>query len=1736
MVGSEPRVDSSPPRRRVRRWLLVIGLSVVLLLATAFVVLRVKFEGEDLGNNIASILNKRMRGRIEIGSIEWQTKDLKKIVTGGWIPIVVKNVKVWDDCALSQVLVAGADEFRVGDPNEDCTPDERPDSDPNSKRKPRKQLVRTPLVTVEIDAHALLFGNHDFVFRNLWVHGGQALIEETREPYPLHAYDKTSVTIITAFYPRMEAGFRAGIYADSAPPVFDLRDIHVRDLDLYVNFKPYQPETGPPDQIGFGFTARLEHVNIDSDDKADAGGDAAAKHSFLYMDPTDPLIAKFYVRLAVTSPRALIRIQDEGPRTSFRMPIPGIVPGADNGPPKERVARYDVGLVDVKLNRLAQLPTEWPKHDFIANTLEIDLEARTAPCELAPGEPEDGRLIPRYRFEDKESGSIHLTGELNSYFDRPYDGSWNLKLDAKNLGPMVRTCIKSTVGGDDLNGTITLTGPFVASPKVGLDLENVDFDLPLRADEPPLQLTLAEVHGGIDLVNEQGFIDKTKALIRGGKEPGEVEVSATFGLRPFIANAQVEITKAIDAGRFLPPKVARAAGKFLKGRLRAKGDTTPGEGFALEDFDLSLGLTPTGTSLRVHKGRLFTNDSFGSIHVEKVAIEAGQSHAVFDGLIDILHDDLRMRIEGTFPDLGVWLQRFDLPAFVGGAGGGSVIIIQGPLKNPTINVSSQLSGVPCLDKLQLVDTQFKDGIVDIRRMTSAGLGGELVGSGRVRVDGVGPPFVEHLTIAGRRIDAAKLCGLVGTVKGTLDTVDAQLDRVSLVKGRSAMDWLDFAKVYATARKLTIKGDTYSDFALCVNQPNDARCRPRPMYASADDLEKCATAKRSGGSCVVTTAVRDAGGVLDATVAKLPPIRGTARQTAMPARLGGAISVDLPLAILEQFLKKRITGGDARMTLHLSGTPLAPQADGHVTLLRTWLMNAFIGDSQLRVEPTTLPSGKPGIRIDGSMLAERLQIHGTLGTTAPFPVEVAITGRRIELDAVADLTKLVGLPEPLHGWVSGTITVKTELFPAKPVEPEAWVELTELVATVNHRASDGRLTPLRLSVIDQAPGQRAAFSARVTPTSLELACKDPTAPGGRAPCSTLVATPAGKVEIRGHATPSSVAIEAQGLLDLALVQPLLDAQFDEASGQVQLAASISGTFNKPTYEASIDLDPSGMWKKDPKLANPIRLRPVGGDTVLEAPTGLIKLANGSLGFTDVMLQVRDQHRDEAGELHVKGNITLDGFTPANWSVLISGKLAGKMLLVAVPGKVSQAGGLAEIDGDLILSGKGKLPLVSGTLKFDTTGTDRPFSLIPRGVRRELSFNKGSIDIETSVSAGNHRTYELAINDVRGSIDGEGSLSNINGTVDFLDNELASLSVKLDADNIPFKVPGTLDLVLSARDVLIDKPEGVNRLGISGNVAMIDGNYTNDFELTDQIRSIGSSAPPAKPFWEEYPLLGNAELHLTLDVRKFSVKNNIATIDLVGPLLEISNTPRDPRMSGSIRVEHGEFRIPGTRAKFIRTAGNIDFAENQRAGDPQLNVTSEADYRDLSGQEHLITLSITGALSNPQWDLRTSTGYNKSQTLSLLVLGRNQESLRRSLGDQGLGGDPTKQDPTTNPSQGFADQIVKDLAGDWVSSLLGDSLTKASGLDVLRLEISFGSIGLRIEKNLLENLKAIGDGEQTIRGSTINVRGELKTPYRLSPSDAGVSIQGGILRKNFYDPAEEDIDDTSIKLVYRHIFIP
>lgn len=1683
--------------RRVRRWLLGIGLAVVLVASTGFAFLRIELDGPNLGDKIASILNKRMRGRIEIGSVEWRSADLEKVLTGGWVPVTVRDVRVWDDCALG---TEDPEALRLGDPNKDCTPDDRPDPDPHSRRKPRKLLLWTPEATAEIDVHAALFGNHDLVFRHVTLRGGEALIEQTREPYPLHAYNRTIVSIASAFYPRMKAGFRAGIYADSPPPVFDLRDIHIEGMNLTVHVSPSANADGT---VEYGMAARLEDVDVAP--RADDDG------AYLYFNGADPLVQKFYVRLAAKATQGHVRVLDRGPRAAFRIPGPGETKYRWG---EGRKDEYDLELRDIDLSRLAQLPTEWARGDFIANNLELAATVHTLPC--GPGaRPEDG-------------ATLHVTGGLIDYWDRPYDGQWSFKLTAENLGPTVRTCIKSTVGGERLGGTITLSGPFIALPRVALDLHDLDYDVPLSAREAPVRLTFASVHGWIDLVNDQGALDPSTALVRGGKEPGEVLASATFGLKPLNGQADVNIVKPIDVGRFLPAKVAAVA-HFLKGRLKAGGDLE--EGFEIRDFDVALGATPTDTVAQLRGGRIFAQHDFDEIAFQRIQFQAGRSTALINGGLVYTNGQYEyrnLRIDGEYRDLDVWLRRFDLPPIASSAGGGT-IVLNGPISAPTITARTTLKGVPCLGTLEVVDATIKDKIADLR-VASPGLGGSLTGTALVDLNPA-VPYIQRLHLTGSRLDGAKVCGLNGVVKGTIDSLAADLHG-SIDKNRSAIDWASLASVYAVAQHASVYGDGYSNISLCLNRSqadDDKLCRRTPVPDAA--RSRCEDAKH-GGACVVASAQRDQGGALDATIANAPVRRGRGGK-----ELAGIIKLeDVPMAVLAPFVGNGKIGGLFSASLDLSGQlqpMLAPQASGAIELLRSWVANAFTGDVQLRVDPVRVGNLR-GVLVRGEAMSGRLELSATIGTEAPYPVDVAITGRRVEIDQFVDLGKRLPFGEPVQAWASGTVTLHTELAPrsGKPAAPEAWVEITELEAILDHESRDGRHVPLRFELVPGAPGQYA-MSLRVTPTTVELACRKADAPGGRVPCPAQLETPAGIVAIEGQATATSMHLTATGALDVGKLAPLLENEVDNIAGVLQLQGEITGTVARPSYAVEL------------AITKPITVRPAGTDTDLEVENGgELKIANGSLGFNQLAIQVKGE-QSEAGELHVRGAIGLDGLHPNKWAVLVDGTIAGK-LLPALTSKISQATGLATIDGDLVLTGTGAWPLVRGSITFDPEpGTQHaPLSFVPRGVRHELAITRGSVDIDTT-DTGGHRTYKIDLDEdapLTVMIDGVGRFDRVRGEVALEDGAPADADVHLDADNVPMHIPGTLDLTLAAQDIELRLRNGQWR--VSGGLAIVGGAYRANFDVTDAIKPSPPTIAPPRPWWDEYPSVGNAELRLVLDVHRFSVDDNIAKIDLQGRSIAISGTPRDPRLTGSIIVAgRGEFQIPLTRAHFTRTTGTIDFSPSDPATDPHLEFSSQdPEYHDLSGQQHVINLHIYGTLQQPLWDLSTNTGLDKSQTLDLIFLGQNPESLRRSLGDQAIGTDPTRVDPTTNPSTGFADQLVKDIAGDWISSLFGPTLNHLGGLDVLRFGVSFGAVSVHAEYKAFENARIIGDAEQTIRGQSINGRIDVHLPYHVpfgwrTYLNDRLSVQGSLLSKTYTDPADQalNISDVQGKAVYR-MFIP
>ncbi len=449
-------MKSAGPRdrsRSIRRWVALVLAGLLLIGGGAFAVLRVKLHGPELAGNVATIPTAHARAdRDRLGRVaDLRPQESPDRRLGD---LTLRDVRVWDDCVPSaDVADRDVDDLRTGDPNEDCTPDDRPDPDPTSRRKPRKLLLHTDLITADVDVHSVLFGKHDVALRNVWVHGGEALLEQTSEPYPLHAYDRTVVSIMTAFYPRMQAGFRAGIYADSAPPIFDLRDFHVQNLNLTIHFNPYAPDT--KGHIAYGTSARLVGVDVDA-------GPQPRNDAYLHMDATDPLVAKFYVRFGVTARHGYVVVNDEGPRDAFRIPGssprapgPGPTPASERRPAARGLPRRRPLLpLPDRADRRPAEPARAAPHRVVPQGLRGQ-HARARPRGAHPAVRRAaacgrGRRRSRPALAastsppDPAAGAqLHLTGELHNYWDRPYDGSWNLALDAKNLGPTIRTCISA---------------------------------------------------------------------------------------------------------------------------------------------------------------------------------------------------------------------------------------------------------------------------------------------------------------------------------------------------------------------------------------------------------------------------------------------------------------------------------------------------------------------------------------------------------------------------------------------------------------------------------------------------------------------------------------------------------------------------------------------------------------------------------------------------------------------------------------------------------------------------------------------------------------------------------------------------------------------------------------------------------------------------------------------------------------------------------------------------------------------------------------------------------------------------------------------------------------------------------------------------------------------------------------------------------------------------------------------
>ena len=1054
-------------------------------------------------------------------------------------------------------------------------------------------------------------------------------------------------------------------------------------------------------------------------------------------------------------------------------------------------------------------------------------------------------------------------------------------------------------------------------------------------------------------------------------------------------------------------------------------------------------------------------------------IERGKtSIAKINGFLDWGLRTYALRFgELTSNDASTFFRRLDAPVLASKIlGKGQISGTFDDPKEMRGDAQLQLAGVPILGTI--------DAALGLRGLTLELLqANSTLWQGAVRAKGElifeNKPRMNGIEVIAEGIDLAKVPNYSDDISGT---VDLRLFADGLLS-RSNLDFL------AKLKNLDVNGDKFDRAEIQITQK-----------------------KNKTSTLTVDMAREDGGGALIEAKTEKNALSGFARISEFPIatlfNLGGMGDTQLGTNI----------GGKLKADMTLGGTKTSPLIDGEASLIGGWVQNIFFGNAAINIDSSASSStdNKGPVKVAATFFQDKISIDAFVTPALPLSTKASVSLRRVELDLLRpELAEKYGV----RGWVSGTVDWTGNLIGIGKTSTVA--TFNEAVFMIDREDAEGRPAPF---VVKNKTPIKIAWDGK-TMTMTETA---------------LLTGPLGDFKLSGTASEQALDLDAKGTIDLALLTPYLTEYFQSMAGSSTIAAHIGGTAAERYYTGSVQF-------KD------VRVRPQGQDALVEIPKGKIELKNDQLAVTGLSVEVLDEF-NQRSVLEIAGGASLsakDGATrkknasgsisgpfanlvPTSWAITMEGTLAGKMLLVAAPQLFSQASGSAEISVSFL--GNNTTPELDGTIEFSP---ESAFKVTPRGVRKEIALSNGRLEFSQNLAE---------LQEIRGTIDGEGQIVSLNGEVSFapLSNltfetpKLESVDLTLEARDLPFRIPGELEAQVNVPSLQIIGGENQDYEFI-GRAEVVDGRYIRKWSpFLDAVRPERSSES-SEPFYADYPWLANANLQIDLDTRGFVVRNNVANIEMNGTVT-ISGTPAKPKFEGVVRVDQGSFSFQGVRANFTRTSGTITFSRFRDFPNdtPYLQLVSESDFRDISGQDHVVTLSLEGSIANLDWDLSTNSGLTRGQTFTLIVAGRTTEETRRALGDQAVGARPGGFTAVSTASEEGAfvavDQVVKDLAGDFFSLLIEDPIKNFTSLDVARLEVGTASIGFRGEKNFTKSLRVIGEVDRSfLRGWSWDVRGE----YRLTDS---ISLDGEVLQKNFDDDAEEDETNLRAKFSWRRVLLP
>ncbi len=808
------------------------------------------------------------------------------------------------------------------------------------------------------------------------------------------------------------------------------------------------------------------------------------------------------------------------------------------------------------------------------------------------------------------------------------------------------------------------------------------------------------------------------------------------------------------------------------------------------------------------------------------------------------------------------------------------------------------------------------------------------------------------------------------------------------------------------------------------------------------------------------------------------------------------SLEIRNFVLETFLSpaspsQSPLGGTLNASLDLNGTASDPNVSGQIALAKNWVLDGLLGNGKFAIS-----SNNNIVTIKGTHSQARLEYDATVSLKDLMSSELRVEFSNLELDHISTL---LFEEYGVRGKVSGEVTFRKDLLKNEAFSAD--VTINKLFLSYGdgvEKAVVRNITPL-VAVYD---GAQLVFQG---PAQLE--------------------TPSGVISVSGSANEQGPKFVLKGDIDVGIISNLLALEAGDISGKVSMNLTTAGTWNAPELQGDVSMDK-------------IQLRHPGNGSVVTFGNAKVTFQDDRIQVDGLAVATSDRYSGRRSVFEANVGAQVNGLSITDWNVLGEGEISGEMLRAFFPNQVADAYGAILVE-DIAIIDEASTLIVLGEIDLAPTVIPEAERLTvrPRGLRREVKVTQGRLKFDAD---------RLCFDNIQASVDEESRIgigkdgcedegAKQYSAIDLTNLMPESVDVTLWARDIPYRIPNVLDFTFNSDRINIVGE--LDDLHVGGSVQVRDAYFIQSLNVTEFITPsrIGSSDGSSIA---DNPIFANAKLgcskreidcdKLTLEVQSLQIKNNIADAELKSELIYVSGSIGDPRFDGAIEVTRGRFSLPSVRAKFTETGGNIRFSAARPLAEdnPRVEVQSTADYRDQTGKDHVITLKMSGGYPKIVLDYFTDTGLDKSQTISLMILGRTIDDLRQRFGDDSLPDNITSNTDSKDQDENPLDQLGKDLFGSYFGDRASGFLRNLTDIDIIRLSISTSSIEFYAEERWTTNLRLSGSWSQSAQQRRIRVKGSL-----ILNQDFSIDAEYGIFS---FESGEEDRTDRRISGLYRRLW--